>query len=206
LDVNGDGLLIRGVSTSTTSSYSRFDISNGNVFSLGIIGGFGHIGTSTALEIRFVTNNVESLRLASNNNVGIGNTAPAHKLRVEGTASVLGAATFSNTVTVTGDTTFNGAIDEKVYNLTGTAIDPSNGTIQYKEIGSNVTLTDSLSEGESVTVMIKSTSPNDTVTWPTTTWVNNGKTAPTIITGDWTVVALWKVSTTLYGALVGDGS
>ena len=128
------------------------------------------------------------------NRLGIGTSSPSAMLDVVGSSEL------------NGDVVFGGAIDEKVYNLTGTALDPSNGTIQYKEITSNVTLTDSISEGESITVMIKSTTPNDTVTWPTTTWVNNGKTAPTTITGDWTVVALWKVSTTLYGALVGDGS
>jgi hypothetical protein len=123
-------------------------------------------------------------------------------------ASKIGVGTSSPSTTfhVNGDTTFGGSISEKVYNLTGTAIDPSNGTIQYKIIGSNTTLTESLSEGESVILMLQSSSPNDIVSWPTTIWVNNAKTAPTTITGDWTVVALWKVAGSLYGALVGDGT
>ena len=45
-----------------------------------------------------------------------------------------------------------------------------------------------------------------TVTWPTMTWVNNAGSAPTLATSGYTVIALWKVSTTLYGALVGDGT
>jgi hypothetical protein len=38
------------------------------------------------------------------------------------------------------------------------------------------------------------------------TWVNNAAAAPTLATDAKTVVALWKISTTLYGALVGDGT
>ena len=41
-----------------------------------------------------------------------------------------------------------------------------------------------------------------TVTWPTMTWV--GGSAPTLATSGYSVVELWKVSTTLYGAHVGD--
>ena len=103
------------------------------------------------------------------------------------------------------DLTITGAIDEAVYNLTGTALDPANGTIQYKTLAANTTLTDSLSEGEAMTLMIDDGSAY-TLTFPTITWVNNGGTAPTLATTGYTVFALWKVSTTLYGALVGDGS
>lgn len=103
------------------------------------------------------------------------------------------------------DLTITGAIDEAVYNLTGTALDPANGTIQYKTLGANTTLTDSLSEGEAITLMIDDGSAY-TLTFPTITWVNDGGTAPTLATTGYTVFALWKVGTTLYGALVGDGT
>jgi len=33
-----------------------------------------------------------------------------------------------------------------------------------------------------------------------------GGSAPTLATSGYTWVAIWKVSTTLYGALIGDGS
>jgi hypothetical protein len=56
-----------------------------------------------------------------------------------------------------------------------------------------------------MTVMIDDGTAN-TITWPTMTWVNNAGSAPTLATTGYTVVALWKVSTTLYGALVGDGT
>jgi hypothetical protein len=116
-----------------------------------------------------------------------------------------GDATLSGNLTFSGDTTFSGAIDEAVYNLTGTALDPSNGTIQTKTLSANTTLTDSVSEGESITLMIDDGS-SYTITWPTMTWVNNGGSAPTLATTGYTVIAIWKVSATLYGALVGDGT
>jgi hypothetical protein len=115
-------------------------------------------------------------------------------------------------LTITGDTTFNGAIDEKVYAWVETSgpvtdeLDPAYGTIQTVTLTGNITsLTDNISEGESMTLMIDDGSAY-TITWPTMTWVNNGGSAPTLATSGYTVVALWKVSTTLYGALVGDGS
>ena len=104
-----------------------------------------------------------------------------------------------------GDLNITGAIDEAVYNLTGTALDPANGTIQTKTLTGDTTLTDSLSEGEAITLMIDDGSAH-TLTFPTITFVNNGGSAPTLATTGYTVFALWKVSTTLYGALVGDGS
>jgi hypothetical protein len=104
-------------------------------------------------------------------------------------------------------TQFLGAIEEEVYTLSGTsvALDPFNGTIQTHTLTGSTTYTDSLNAGESMTLMIDDGTAY-TITWPTTTWVNNGGSAPTLATTGYTVVALWKVSTTLYGALVGDGS
>lgn len=96
---------------------------------------------------------------------------------------------------------------ETVHTLTGTtpALDPANGTIQVQTLSGNTTYSDSFAEGESITLMIDD-GTSYTVTWPTMTWINNGGSAPTLATTGYTVVVLWKVSTTLYGALVGDGS
>ena len=100
-----------------------------------------------------------------------------------------------------------GTVVEDVFALTGTtpALDPSNGSIQTWTLTGASTPTDSLSAGEAITLMIDDGTAY-TITWPTTTWVNNAGAAPTLATTGNTVIALWKVSTTLYGALVGDGS
>jgi hypothetical protein len=95
---------------------------------------------------------------------------------------------------------FEAGIEEQQYSLTGTAIDPANGTIQYKTLSANTTFTESLSDGEFVTLMIDDGS-NRTVTWPTTTWV--GGSAPVLQTSGYNVIELWHVNGTLYGAFVG---
>jgi len=92
------------------------------------------------------------------------------------------------------------AYTETVYTLSGTDIDPVNGQIQTKTIAANTTFTESLSAGESVLLML--TAASYTVTWPTITWV--GGSAPTLASSGATAIELWKVSSTLYGARVGD--
>ena len=96
---------------------------------------------------------------------------------------------------------------EGVYAVTGTtpALDPVNGSIQTWTLSANSTPTESFSAGESMTLMIEDGTAY-TITWPTITWVNNQGTAPTLATTGKTVIALWKVSTTLYGSLIADGS
>ncbi len=102
----------------------------------------------------------------------------------------------------TGDQLFQNVV-ETVYNLSGTAIDASNGNIQYKTIGGNTTFTDSLNTGESVILRLASAS-SYTITWPTITWIKvGGSAAPTLTASD--VVVLWKEGSTLYGAYVGSG-
>ena len=103
--------------------------------------------------------------------------------------------------------TFTGSITEEIFAVTGTtpALDPANGTIQTWTLSGASTPTDSFSTGESMTLMVDDGTAN-AITWPTMTWVNNAGDDPTLATTGYTVVILWKVSTTLYGALVGDGS
>lgn len=104
--------------------------------------------------------------------------------------------------TFTGDATFANVV-ETVYNLSGTAIDASNGNIQYKTIGANTTFTDSLNTGESIILRLASAS-SYTITWPTITWIKVGGTAaPTLTASD--VLVFWKEGSTLYGAYVGSG-
>lgn len=117
----------------------------------------------------------------------------------------------SDTQTLTGKTltapVIGGTIVETVYAISGTtpALDPANGSIQTWTLTGNSTPTDSVAAGEAITLMIDDGTAY-TITWPTMTWVNNAGSAPTLATAGYTVVALWKVSTTLYGALIGDGS
>ena len=122
------------------------------------------------------------------------------------------AATITATGTVTGgsftttgaatvdDLTINGFVNEQQYSLTGTDIDPLNGTIQYKTLSANTTFTESLSDGDYVTLMIDDGTAY-TITWPTITWV--GGAAPTLETTGYNVIELWQVNGTVYGASIG---
>jgi hypothetical protein len=100
-----------------------------------------------------------------------------------------------------------GTITEAVYPISGTSVslEPDNGSVQTHTLSGNTTYSDGFSAGQAITLMIDDGSSR-TVTWPTMTWVNNGGSAPTLATSGYTVIALWKVGTVLYGALVGDGS
>ena len=95
---------------------------------------------------------------------------------------------------------FKAGIEEQEYNLTGTDIDPANGTIQYITLAADTTFTSSLANGEFVTLMIDDGSAY-TITWPTTKWI--GGSAPTLITSGYNVIELWRVNGNLYGAFAG---
>ena len=112
-----------------------------------------------------------------------------------------GAVSFPNGIQTSGTPV------EEVYALSGAtpALDPDNGSIQTHTLSGNTTYSDGFSAGQAITLMIDDGSAS-TVTWPTMTWANNGGSAPALATSGYTTVALWKVSATLYGALVGDGS
>ncbi len=115
-------------------------------------------------------------------------------------------ATTTNGVTV-GSIDINGEIIEKAVNTTGvtgsTALDPANGTIQRLTFSGDVTFTDSLADGESITLSIDDGS-GSTATWPTMEWV--GGSAPTLDTTNEHIIVVWKVNSTLYGMASGVAS
>jgi hypothetical protein len=121
--------------------------------------------------------------------------------------TTLGTSQASKVVTAdaSGDVKFSNAIVETVFALTGTtpALNPNNGTIQTWTLSGASSPTDSFVAGEAMTLMIDDGSAA-TITWPSVTWKTDGGVAPTLNTSGFTVVTLWKVSTTLYGARVGD--
>lgn len=115
---------------------------------------------------------------------------------------VLGTTAPTDRMRITADAVrFLTAVEEKQYSLTGTAIDPANGTIQYKTLSANTTLTESLSDGEYVTLMIDD-GAGYTITWPTINWI--GGSAPTLATTGWNIIELWQVGSGVYGAFAGS--
>jgi hypothetical protein len=133
----------------------------------------------------------------------LGNNANA----TGGLVTVDGTATLTNK-TIT-NLVFSGNYTEGVYAIVdGASVDlnPANGTIQTWTLGASRSPTATgFSAGQSMTLMVDDGTAY-TITWPSVTWVNNAGAAPTLATSGYTVIALWKVSTTLYGALVGNGT
>lgn len=120
-------------------------------------------------------------------------------------------ATLSGTQTLSNKTlehpVITGTILEDVYTITdgaGFAIDPTNGSIQLITLGASRTPTAAnWDAGESVTLMVADGTAY-TITWTTIGVVWVGGSAPTLATSGYTVIELWKVGSTIYGALVGS--
>lgn len=84
------------------------------------------------------------------------------------------------------------------------AFSVTSGTTQSCAAAGTVTFTDSLSSGQSISLLLTNGS-SYTINWPTTTWVTAaGNTAPTLSASN--TLVFWKISTTLYGALVGKSA
>jgi hypothetical protein len=121
--------------------------------------------------------------------------------------TLTGVATLTGTQTLTNKTLTNPTVTsyiETVYALSGTAIDPANGTIQTKTLGANTTFTESLADGQSVVLMLNPVTY--TVTWPTMTWISVGGTGttPTLEASSTNVVIIWQVASTVYGNWAGS--
>lgn len=102
-----------------------------------------------------------------------------------------------------------GNYTETVFSITdGTTVNlnPNQGPIQTWTLGANRTPGQtSWAEGQSITLLIDDGTAR-TITWTTlaVVWKTDGGVAPTLNTTGSTVIVLWKVGTTIYGARVGD--
>lgn len=116
-----------------------------------------------------------------------------------------GSVVLSDSPTLTNPT-FTG-YTETVYavvDAAGVPLSPNNGTIQTWTLGANRTPTaGTWVAGQSMTLMISDNTAY-TVTWTSMGIVWVGGSAPTLATTGFTVIELWKVGTTIYGALVGN--
>ncbi len=129
-----------------------------------------------------------------------------------------GDVTLTGTQTLTNKTLTDpaiiGTILEDIFTITDGAafeIDPGNGSIQLITLGASRTpKATNFANGESVILMVDDGSAY-TLTWTDSTfggsgvvWKTNAGVAPTLNTTGYTVIVLWKVSTQVYGARVGD--
>lgn len=120
-------------------------------------------------------------------------------------AATIMVSVATNDFVTNPDSSFSGSITETVYALSGTtpALNPANGTIQTWTLSANSAPTDSLANGQSITLMIDDGTAR-TITWPSVTWKTNEGTAPVLNLTGFTAIVLWKVASVLYGARVGN--
>lgn len=98
--------------------------------------------------------------------------------------------------------TLDGTVKEDVYALTGTDIAPANGSIQYKTLTTNTTLTNSLQDGQSVTLMLNPST--FATTWFTTTWIGSkASTAPILVASVYNCITFFKFGGVVYGKYEG---
>lgn len=136
--------------------------------------------------------------------VVIGNAASAFTVKTNPTGAFVGTTdtqTLTNkTLTSYTETVF------AVVDAAGAVLDPNNGPIQTWTLGASRTPTQAnWAAGQSITLMIDDGTAY-TVNWATlaVVWETNAGVAPTLATTGFTVIVLWKVGTTIYGARVGD--
>jgi hypothetical protein len=151
---------------------------------------------------------------SSNANSAVNFSAGTKDVFVTYPASQVVASTATQTLTnkTLTDPAIIGTIIEDVFTITDGAafeVDPANGSVQLITLGASRTpkATNFLA-GESVTLMVDDGTAY-TITWTDATWGTGGVKwvggiAPTLTTTGYTVIQFWKVSTQVYGALVGN--
>lgn len=166
---------------------------------------------ATALKLRRGTTSQHSTFTGAEGEVTVDTTKDTIVVHDGTTAGGFPMVTENSPQTITNKTltspTIIGTLIEDVFTITdgaGFAINPNNGSIQLVTLGANRTPTVSnFDAGEAVTLMINDGTAY-TITWTTIGVVWVGGTAPTLATTGYTVVELWRVGSTYYGALVGN--
>ena len=166
----------------------------------------------------FAQSTADTALASGNAGISTGLTALASGNAALTVAASKGDVTLAGIQTLTNKTLTDPAIIgttlEDIFTITDTAafeVDPGNGSIQLITLGASRTpKCTNMVAGESVTLMVDDGTAY-TITWTDATWgaggvvwKTNAGAAPTLNTTGYTVIVLWKVSTQVYGARVGD--
>lgn len=191
------------------------------------LGTYTATGTSLSRDVVLASSNANALVSFSAGTKDVFVTYPAGKAIADGygTLPVANGGTGVTTSTGTGSVvlstspslttpTFskpvlNDGYTEEVFAITDGAtvnLDPNNGSIQTWTLGASRTPGQAnWAAGQSITLMVDDGTAYS-ITWTTlgVVWETNAGAAPTLATSGYTVITLWKVGTTIYGARVGD--
>lgn len=133
----------------------------------------------------------------------LASAAPAASPSFSGTAS-FDAATTTGDVTIGGNLEVTGRIvEDTIVNvaLSGAyALGTGSAAMVFHTASGNVTYSDSIVEGQTITLMIDPDAYS--VTWPTVKWVSGS--APVLDTGAHNIISLWKVNSILFGSWGGS--
>jgi hypothetical protein len=177
----------------TYNASNDFEVPNGK----DVLVKFSGTGTGATVTDVFVDLQVTAVTAASWSGGGIVTESATQTL----TNKTLTAPTMTGAV-------LNDGYTEEVFAVTGTtpALSPTNGSIQTWTLSGNSTPTaGTWAAGQSLTILIDD-GTDYTITWTTVApvWKTDGGSAPTLNTSGDTVIVLWKVGSTIYGARVGD--
>lgn len=197
--------LTGGGSTTVTGTYPNFTVSStsgaGTVTSVDVSGGTTGLTTSGGPVTGSGTITLAGTLAVANGGTGVTTST--------GTGAVVRAISPALT-----EPSLVGTIIEDVYTITDGAafeIDPANGSIQLITLGANRTpKATNFAAGEAITLMVDDGTAY-AITWTDATWGGTGViwetdagVAPTLSTTGYTTIVLWKVSTQVYGARVGN--
>jgi hypothetical protein len=166
------------------------------------------VGTATIDGLIFPTSDGTNGQFIKTNGSGTLSFASA------GTGDVTTTGTQTLTNKTLTDPAIIGTILEDVFTISDGAafeIDPGNGSIQLITLGASRTpKATNFAAGEAITLMVDDGTAY-TLTWTDSTfggsgvvWKTDNGVAPTLNTSGYTVIVLWKVSTQVYGARVGN--
>lgn len=151
--------------------------------------------------------NILSYRANTNTSGTTDPSLSASWVLISANVSTSATQTLTNKTIESGS--FTNGYTEEVFAIpssTTPALSPTNGSIQtWTLTGASTPTAGTWASGQSMTLMIDD-GTDYTIDWSSVavTWKTDSGSAPTLNTTGFTAIALWKVSTTIYGARVGN--